>query len=112
MKAYKLINADNTVFAIFNDKDMANISAGQHFALRGNMLKMEEIEMPEIKIVHYDLRAQGSYWNFESNSIEQLKIDVMDYAERNNVDLNDDQAQSLGFGYDKDENEVFILEAL
>ena len=112
MKGYKLTNTDGTVFAYFNDKDLANTSAGQHFALRGTMLKMEEVELPAFKVEYYDLIARGEEIGFEADSIEQLKIDAMDYAEHNNIDLNDEDAQSVAFGYDEHDNEVFVLEAL
>jgi hypothetical protein len=91
---------------------MATKHANQVLATRGFIPTMEIGEMPEVKIQHWNLISQNRDWDFESDSIEQLKLDAMNYAERHNVDLNDCQAQALGFGYDVDENEVVIVEAL
>jgi len=112
MKVYKLINPSGSVYGIYNNKDMATKYANQAFMTYGFIPAMEIGEMPEVKVLHYNLLARGREWCFEANSIDELKTVAEKYAEFNNVDLNDCEGASIGFGYDADDNEVFIVEAL
>ena len=113
MQGYKLTNPNGTIYGFFSDKDMANKAASRCLIQRGSILKMEEVELPAIQDSVYNfIDESGKEYDFEADSIEQLKIDVMDYAERFSMLTITLEGEALECGVDSQGNEIYIVRAL
>ena len=109
MKGYKLINPDGSVFGIFSDEERATTAAGQHLITRGNVLKLDLVEMPEFAFSYLNLiDAKGEVHEYEACSLEELEAKAL-----LDLDGNLEGCKVLEFGEDAEGNELeLISEAL